>query len=39
VTGKDKLNTTKEAAKELKKEKDFIDILHIPKEFTQKLTA
>jgi UTP:GlnB (protein PII) uridylyltransferase len=36
---KDKLNTAKQAIKELKKsEKDFIDILDIPKEFTQKLT-
>ena len=32
---KDKLNTAKEAVEE---EKDFIDILDIPKEFTQKLT-
>jgi UTP:GlnB (protein PII) uridylyltransferase len=36
---KDKLNTAKEAVKKLKNsEKDFIDILDIPKEFTQKLT-
>jgi UTP:GlnB (protein PII) uridylyltransferase len=36
---KDKLNTAKQAIKELKKsEKDFINILDIPKEFTQKLT-
>jgi hypothetical protein len=36
---KDKLNTAKKAIKELKNsEKDFIDILDIPKEFTQKLT-
>jgi hypothetical protein len=36
---KDKLNTAKKAVKELKKsEKDFLDILDIPKEFTQKLT-
>jgi hypothetical protein len=36
---KDKLNTAKQAIKELKKsEKDFVDILDIPKEFTQKLT-
>jgi len=36
---KDKLNTAKKAVKELKNsEKDFIDILDIPKEFTQKLT-
>jgi hypothetical protein len=36
---KDKLNTAKEAVKKLKDtEKDFIDILGIPKEFTQKLT-
>jgi seryl-tRNA synthetase len=36
---KDKLNTAKKAVKELKNsEKDFLDILDIPKEFTQKLT-
>ncbi len=36
---KDKLNTTKQAVEELKdSEKDFIDILEVPKEFTQKLT-
>jgi hypothetical protein len=36
---KDKLNAAKEAIKKLKNsEKDFIDILDIPKEFTQKLT-
>jgi hypothetical protein len=36
---KDKLNTAKEAVKKLKDtEKDFIDLLEIPKEFTQKLT-
>jgi hypothetical protein len=36
---KDKLNTAKEAVKKLKNsEKDFLDILDIPKEFTQKLT-
>ncbi|MGA9149503.1 MAG: hypothetical protein WBZ36_02910 [Candidatus Nitrosopolaris sp.] len=36
---KDKLNTAKEAVEELKNsEKDFINILGIPKEFTQKLT-
>jgi len=36
---KDKLNTAKKVIKELKNsEKDFIDILDIPKEFTQKLT-
>jgi hypothetical protein len=36
---KDKLNTARKAIKELKNsEKDFIDILDIPKEFTQKLT-
>jgi hypothetical protein len=36
---KDKLNTAKEAVKKLKNsEKDFISILDIPKEFTQKLT-
>ena len=36
---KDKLNTAKKAIKELKNsEKEFIDILDIPKEFTQKLT-
>ena len=36
---KDKLNIAKEAVEELKNsEKDFIDILDIPKEFTQKLT-
>jgi hypothetical protein len=36
---KDKLNTAKKAIKELKNsETDFIDILDIPKEFTQKLT-
>jgi hypothetical protein len=36
---KDKLNTAKEAVEELKNsERDFIDILDIPKEFTQKLT-
>jgi hypothetical protein len=36
---KDKLNTAKEAVEELKSsEKDFIEILDIPKEFTQKLT-
>jgi hypothetical protein len=36
---KDKLNTAKEVVKKLKDtEKDFLDILDIPKEFTQKLT-
>jgi hypothetical protein len=36
---KDKLNTARKVIKELKNsEKDFIDILDIPKEFTQKLT-
>jgi len=36
---KDKLNTAKEAVEKLKNsERDFIDILDIPKEFTQKLT-
>jgi hypothetical protein len=36
---KDKLNTANEAVEELKNsEKDFINILGIPKEFTQKLT-
>jgi len=36
---KDKLNAAKQAVEELKNsEKDFIDILDIPKEFTQKLT-
>lgn len=36
---KDKLNATKEVVKELKNsEKDFIDMLDIPKEFRQKLT-
>jgi hypothetical protein len=36
---KDKLNTAKEAIRKLKDtEKDFIDLLDIPKEFTQKLT-
>ena len=36
---KDKLNIAKEAVEELKNsERDFIDILDIPKEFTQKLT-
>src|SRR5215469_7100973 len=36
---KDKLNIAKEVVEELKNsEKDFIDILDIPKEFTQKLT-
>jgi hypothetical protein len=36
---KDKLNTAKEAVKKLKDtEKDFIDLLDIPKGFTQKLT-
>jgi len=36
---KDKLNATREAMKKLKNsERDFIDILDIPKEFTQRLT-
>ncbi len=36
---KDKLNATKEAVEELKNsKKDIIDMLDIPKEFTQKLT-
>ena len=36
---KDKLNIAKEVVGELKNsEKDFIDILDIPKEFTQKLS-